>query len=84
MLQILFSFLMKGHTHEDIDQIFSKISHHLRGVDAFTVPSLITEVKNSVKAQCYFEQIGTLWDVRQWMMDSLNNISYHSFAHQFW
>ena len=82
--QIFLSFLMKGHTHEDIDQRFSKISHYLRGVDALTLPSLISEVGKSFKTPCHIEQIGTVWDIREWLSTSLNNIVNHSFAHQFW
>lgn len=29
LFQIIIGFLLKGHTHEDIDQRFSKISHGL-------------------------------------------------------
>ena len=30
--QVQLSFLMVGHTHEDIDQVFSKISTHLTSI----------------------------------------------------
>ena len=28
-MQVQLSFLMVGHTHEDIDQVFSKVSSHM-------------------------------------------------------
>ncbi|CAC5418785.1 unnamed protein product [Mytilus coruscus] len=41
------SFLLKGHTHEDIDQRFSVISHRLRRVNAMTLPQLQKEIESS-------------------------------------
>lgn len=34
------SFLLVGHTHEDVDQCFSKISQKLKEKDALTIPNL--------------------------------------------
>ena len=45
--KIKMCFLPVGHTHEDIDQAFSRISMHLRRVSAFTFPDLLKEVKRS-------------------------------------
>lgn len=36
--QIELGFLMVGHTHEDIDQFFSKFSQYLRYNAAHTLP----------------------------------------------
>ena len=36
---IFLSFLMVGHTHEDIDQLFSVIARHFRSIDQVTTPS---------------------------------------------
>jgi hypothetical protein len=41
--QIELGFLMVGHTHEDIDQFFSKFSQYLRHNAAHTLPG--NEVK---------------------------------------
>ena len=35
--QIYLSFLMVGHTHEDIDQVFSRVSSYLKKNSAYTV-----------------------------------------------
>ena len=43
------SFLPVGHTHEDIDQVFSSLGRHLRTTDAHTMTELIKEMKNTLK-----------------------------------
>ena len=35
--EVILSFLPVGHTHEDIDQMFSKFSAYLKGHDAITI-----------------------------------------------
>ena len=35
--EIEIGFLMKGHTHEDIDQLFSCVSRHLHKENTFTL-----------------------------------------------
>ena len=36
-IQIQMSFLMVGHTHEDIDQVFSRVSAHLKKNSVYTL-----------------------------------------------
>ena len=36
-IQIHLSFLMVGHTHEDVDQVFSRISTYLRKNSVYTL-----------------------------------------------
>ncbi|XP_060558548.1 uncharacterized protein LOC132718827 [Ruditapes philippinarum] len=38
---------MVGHTHEDIDQVFSRISCHMKHVDAPTLPALLHAIGDS-------------------------------------
>ena len=45
------SFLPVGHTHEDIDQVFSSLARHLRTTDAHTMTELIKEMKNTWKRE---------------------------------
>jgi hypothetical protein len=47
--KIYISFLPVGHTHEDIDQIFSRVSVHLRARNAPTLAKMHTELRRSVK-----------------------------------
>ena len=41
---VIMSFLMIGHTHEDIDACFSKVSYRIRGKNIGTLPELMAEV----------------------------------------
>ena len=43
--KVVVSFLPVGHTHEDVDQFFSRISVHLRQHDAVTIEKLAAEVE---------------------------------------
>src|SRR5438128_2105853 len=46
--EVQLSFLPVGHTHEDIDQLFSRISIHLRRVDCLTYKQF-----RQAMARCY-------------------------------
>ena len=41
LLQVHLSFLIVGHTHEDVDAAFSRISEKLRRLDAETFYDLL-------------------------------------------
>ena len=47
VFQIKLNFLMVGHTHEDVDQMFSRISSKLAKVDVHTLPQLMTAIEES-------------------------------------
>ncbi|XP_076080822.1 uncharacterized protein LOC143051779 [Mytilus galloprovincialis] len=78
------SFLLKGHTHEDIDQRFSVISHRLRRVNAMTLPQLQKEIESSFHDKPHQEVLACVRDVKSWLENSLCEMSFHSFQHQFW
>lgn len=61
---IYLSFLLVGHTHEDIDQLFSIISRYFRKLFRILTPnSFRTEVCNALAKQpCHFEQMSTVLD----------------------
>ena len=68
--KIKMCFLPVGHTHEDIDQAFSRISMHLRRVSAFTFPDLLTQVRNSFKSALMTPsviQIGQTFDFKDYL-----------------
>lgn len=44
--EVIVSFLPVGHTHEDIDQTFSRTSERLRSKDAITLKELRSELSN--------------------------------------
>jgi len=49
--EIRVSFLMKGHTHEDIDRLFRLIKMNIETRGARTLPELVQCVADAVK-QC--------------------------------
>ncbi|KAI8517519.1 hypothetical protein Bbelb_035360 [Branchiostoma belcheri] len=44
-------YLMNGHTHEDVDQMFSRFSTHLERKDAPTIPELLQQLSNAYTPQ---------------------------------
>ena len=49
--QVYVGFLMMGHTHEDVDAMFKKISNSMRVKDAYTLPQMMDIVHNSYSQQ---------------------------------
>jgi hypothetical protein len=47
---VIISYFQVGHTHNDVDQLFSKISHHLRSTNAITLEELHQCVKESTSS----------------------------------
>ena len=47
-LEVELGFLPVGHTHEDVDQLFSKFSLYFRGHNCFT----INQMKEGLKKAC--------------------------------
>lgn len=45
--EIRVSFLPVGHTHTDIDQMFSRFSKYLQEHDALTLPHLLQQCKKA-------------------------------------
>ncbi|CAC5414119.1 unnamed protein product [Mytilus coruscus] len=56
---------MVGHTHEDVDQFFSRISVKCHQQAAVTLPDLHQLISTSVKPMPYIEHITSLWDFRK-------------------
>jgi hypothetical protein len=42
---------MVGHTHEDIDQMFSRIAYRLLSMDIFSMEKMAFEITKSFKAE---------------------------------
>lgn len=68
-MQVHLSFLYVGHTHEDIDAAFSKISTKLQKSDAETLPDLIHLLPNS-------QLISEMLDIKSYLNDHINKINY--------
>nr|XP_054753079.1 uncharacterized protein LOC129258865 isoform X1 [Lytechinus pictus] len=84
--KIKVGFLMVGHTHEDIDQLFSRISTHLKKKNITTLPKLLQAIPASFqRADCITtsERISHIFDVRQWLLPHQHTMQYHSKPHIF-
>ncbi|XP_060561179.1 uncharacterized protein LOC132720949 [Ruditapes philippinarum] len=73
---------MVGHTHEDIDQLFSRFSVRASREDIFIMDDLITTFE-----KCYKQlpvtgmKIAEVYNFQEWLQ--LNNIKNHSHPHVF-
>ena len=75
--EVHLSFLLVGHTHEDIDAMFSRIAHTLRKTDAETMPCLTSFLKDN-------KQLHGLFDIRSWLTPHLvHTIKGHTKPHHF-
>lgn len=62
---------MVGHTHEDIDACFSKVSDILRRNDAETLDDLVNLLPNVTNIKYVF-------DVRSWIEDNIRDVRKHT------
>ncbi|XP_076112589.1 uncharacterized protein LOC143080569 [Mytilus galloprovincialis] len=69
--EVHLSFLYVGHTHEDIDAAFSRVSEKLRKTEAETLVGLIDLLPNS-------KQTGGLYDIKGWLEKHINPIKGHT------
>ncbi|XP_038063298.1 uncharacterized protein LOC119733986 [Patiria miniata] len=80
-----FNFLPVGHTHEDVDQLFSRIAEKLRHNDVYTLEELHEVVENSYTPRVLVRQLfgSDLWDIKSWLLPHLKPIGNHSKPHHF-
>ena len=71
-LQIKACYLMVGHTHEDIDQMFSCISRRLLKNNARTLLELIREIGISYSPAILSTLLSFINDVKEWMDGWMN------------
>ncbi|CAG2193678.1 unnamed protein product [Mytilus edulis] len=64
---IKLTFLMVGHTHEDVDQLFSRISVKASKEKTTTIPSLLNLIKRSYTPQPITKHVESLYDFRDQM-----------------
>ena len=82
--QVFVSFLMKGHTHEDIDQRFSKVSHILKRRDARTLVELTNILLGSLLRTTPEVTVWSkLYDIKGWMFKCVDDLFNHSNPHLF-
>lgn len=82
--KIKIGFLMKGHTHEDIDQYFSTISTTAKRADIINISDLISIIKGSNKKQnVVVKELDYLFDIKSWQAPHIEIIQGHSEPHLF-
>lgn len=71
MLQIQLSFLYVGHTHEDVDQVFSTITDRLKYKEVQTFPQLLRILPNAL-------ELRGLFDIKKWIEKYIIDLKDHS------
>ena len=74
---------MVGHTHEDIDQMFSCVARRLLKHDAVTLKELKNEISQSYTPEIEVVELDSIFDVKTWMEPVQEDISGHIHHHQF-
>ena len=74
---------MTGHTHEDVDQFFSRISTKLQKTNVPTLPDLLRIVPQSYSHPTTAQRIQTVYDVKHWLEPVMEPMTQHSRPHQF-
>ena len=82
--KIKVSFLMVGHTHEDVDQMFSRYSTYLGRSNSFTMDSLMDAFENSYTPTPTAVLLDNLPDFVTWLKPYMANIvKLQSYPHVF-
>ncbi|XP_062594544.1 uncharacterized protein LOC134255959 [Saccostrea cucullata] len=76
-------FLMVGHTHEDIDQVFSKFSHWYGRHAAVTVEKLMSGFEKCFTPQPTSIKTDKVFNITEWLTPYMNTIKNHSRPHVF-
>lgn len=85
--KIKLGFLLVGHTHDQIDQMFSKFSKKLKFKNAYTLPKMISYIKTAYNPvpEVFFIRVTT--DFRKFVTDAyppaIRNLKDVSFQRQF-
>ena len=74
---------MVGHTYENIDQMFSCVARRLAKNAAHTLEALKEQIKVSYTPPVLVEELSSLFEIKAWMENSINNISGHVHQHVF-
>ncbi|XP_070578115.1 uncharacterized protein [Ptychodera flava] len=61
-------FLPVGHTHEDIDQLFSCISRHLKKTNIYTMDDMDRAVMNSYNVPVFVKHVEGVFDIKKWLL----------------
>ena len=83
IFQVKLSFLMVGHTHEDIDQMFSRLAVGLHGKAVCTLEDLQDSISRSYTPQPITDHLTNLWDYRSLAVNGGISLTGHSQPHCF-
>ncbi|WAR29289.1 hypothetical protein MAR_002857 [Mya arenaria] len=81
--KVKIGFLMVGHTHEDIDQVFSRVSSHLRRQEVLTLPNLHKEMQDSQHPSPITTHLEGIFDYKKTMEGQRGLIEGISVPHHF-
>ena len=76
-------FLMTGHTHEDVDQFFSRISTKIQKTNVATLPDLLRVIPQSHSQATTAHRIKTIFNIKDWLQPFMEPMAHHSRPHQF-
>ncbi|XP_068687066.1 uncharacterized protein [Montipora foliosa] len=81
--KVRLSYLMVGHTHEDIDQMFSRISVALARSDAVTLDDLISVIRDAYNPTPIVCSVENIYDVKSWLRPYVATLKHHTSPHAF-
>ncbi|CAH3027411.1 unnamed protein product, partial [Porites evermanni] len=81
--KVRLSYLMVGHTHEDIDQMFSRISVALARTNAVTLDDLIQVIRGAYNPTPITCSVENIYDVKTWLRPFVPSLKHHSNPHAF-
>jgi len=81
--KVKLGFLVVGHTHEDINQMFSCMARRLLKHDAVTLKELKQEITLSYTPEIEVVEVDSIFDIKTWMEPVQKDISGHIHHHQF-
>ena len=74
---------MVGHTHEDVDQLFSRISSGLAKRDAHTLPQLLEAIEKSATPKPATHHLRSMYDYRGKLIKSMGLVDGIMAPHHF-
>lgn len=81
--KVKLSFLMVGHTHEDVDQLFSRVSIQIGNKAIKTLDHLHAEIQQSYHPEPMTTFLENIWDYRGLALESPVQLSGHKSPHIF-
>jgi hypothetical protein len=76
--KITVNFLPVGHTHEDVDQMFSRISEHLKRVGADSLTGLHSTIEEAYTPKIQVCNVPWVHDIKDWLKPNMEDLHGHS------